>query len=99
MGQSRSTTRAAGKSKSHCRATILTIAALMVSGGSVQMSRADEPSGLVNVNPDPNGEPWIAGGVTKEGWAKAVEEIPELSLPPRSALGKAAATTLPSNLR
>lgn len=44
--------------------------------------------GLINVNPDPNGEPWIAGGVTKEEWAKAVEGLPSLMLTPRSGLGK-----------
>ena len=25
-------------------------------------------TGLINVNPNPNGEPWIAGGITKEAW-------------------------------
>jgi hypothetical protein len=38
---------------------------------------------LVNVNPDPNGEPWIAGGfkLPSESEMKQINLIPELSLP------------------
>jgi hypothetical protein len=48
-----------------------------------------QTAGLFNVNPDPNGEPWIAGGVTKEEWAKTIEGLPSLVLTRRGGLGKA----------
>jgi len=37
-------------------------------------------TGLINVNPDPNGEQWIAGGVSKEAWDKFVAGVPSLKL-------------------
>lgn len=53
-------------------------------------------SGLINLNPDPNGEPWIAGGVDEKEWAEALSDAKELQLPKRGALSKRA--TLPSSI-
>ena len=40
-------------------------------------SEGDEPTELVNVNPDPNGEPWLAGG-TRRLTEEEEAQIPEL---------------------
>jgi hypothetical protein len=50
---------------------------------------------LINVNPDPNGEPWIAGGITKEEWDASVSGMQELGPAPKSGLGKSLALPLP----
>ncbi len=53
---------------------------------------------LINVNPDPNGEPWMAGGITREGWAAAIKNVAELGPPPKNGLGKILAKPLPSRV-
>ncbi len=35
------------------------------------------PTGLININPNPDAEPWIAGGVNKADWEKLMARIPE----------------------
>ena len=37
-----------------------------------------QESGLINVNPDPDGEPWIAGGITREEWDRMTADLPSL---------------------
>ena len=37
-------------------------------------------TGLINVNPDPNREQWIAGGITKEAWEASTANLPELEI-------------------
>jgi hypothetical protein len=58
----------------------------------------NQESSLVNVNPDPNGEPWIAGGMTREQWASSIANVPELGPAPRNALGKILASPLPDKV-
>ena len=41
---------------------------------SIQNSYAE----LINVNPDPDGEPWIAGGITPEDWDQMTANLPSL---------------------
>ncbi len=53
---------------------------------------------IVNVNPDPSGEPWLAGGITREEWASSIANIPELGPPPRNILGKIRAKPLPDKV-
>jgi hypothetical protein len=53
---------------------------------------------LINVNPDPNGEPWMAGGITREQWAASLTNVPELGKPPQNKLGKILAKTLPAQV-
>jgi hypothetical protein len=53
---------------------------------------------IINVNPDPNGEPWIAGGITKEEWAASLSTMPELGPAPRNGLGKSLALPLPDKI-
>jgi hypothetical protein len=35
--------------------------------------------GLENVNPDPYGEPWIAGGITRDEWSATTDRMPALA--------------------
>jgi hypothetical protein len=44
---------------------------------------------LININPDPKGEPWYAGGITQEEWIRGFGGMRPLSLP--MGLGKIAA--------
>lgn len=37
-------------------------------------------TGLINVNPDPNGETWIAGGITKAAWEASITKLPEFQI-------------------
>ena len=43
-------------------------------------SNAQNGSGLINVNPDPNGDPWIVGGY-KEPSIEELNSIKELIIP------------------
>ena len=45
---------------------------------------------LINVNPDVNGEPWIAGGITKDQWNAAIAGLKPLVITHRTVLGKTA---------
>jgi hypothetical protein len=57
-----------------------------------------EESGLVNVNPDPSGEPWIAGGITEQEWEQMTAGLPSLKEAIPGGFGKAAATPTPSRV-
>lgn len=58
-------------------------------------SQTNSIPNLINVNPDPNGEPWIAGGITKEEWDASLAGMPELEPAPRNGLGKSLALPVP----
>ncbi|MBN1129389.1 MAG: hypothetical protein JXA71_10400 [Chitinispirillaceae bacterium] len=55
-------------------------------------------SGLVNVNPDPNGEPWIAGGITPQEWEQMTADLPSLEQVLSSGLIKTAAADPPDKV-
>jgi len=57
----------------------------------------NETINLININPDPNGEPWIAGGINKATWDSAISAMPELG-PAQQRLGKTLAKPLPSKV-
>jgi hypothetical protein len=63
-----------------------------------QSPESGEIPNLINVNPDPNGEPWIAGGITQDGWRASIANVPELGAPPRNKLGKVLAKPLPDKV-
>lgn len=69
----------------------LSILVMIIFSGSI-MAR----SGLINLNPDPDDEPWIAGGVDEKEWIEALSDAKEFELPQRGALSKLAA--LPSSV-
>lgn len=52
--------------------------------------------GLINLNPDPEGEPWIAGGIDKKIWLEAFSEAIEMPASKEGALYRRAA--LPSSI-
>jgi hypothetical protein len=37
------------------------------------------PSALENINPDPNGEPWIVGGINRDEWEASIGPMPALA--------------------
>jgi hypothetical protein len=76
-----------------CGAMILLFAA----PGSTQTGGPGE-SLIVNVNPDPNGEPWIAGGINQDEWAASVAAMPLLGTGPTNGLGKVMALPIPSKI-
>jgi hypothetical protein len=59
---------------------------------------AAEASNLVNVNPDPDGEPWIAGGITEEEWNRMISGLPSLDQIIPGGLSKTAAAALPEKV-
>lgn len=61
------------------------------------VATAQETS-LINVNPDPNGEPWIAGGITENEWAQMTADLPTLSQVIPERLAKAAAKIPPDKV-
>ncbi|MBN1129553.1 MAG: hypothetical protein JXA71_11230 [Chitinispirillaceae bacterium] len=76
-------------SRSSVVAFSLFIACMVATAGAQRpvFSENGAPTGLINMNPDPNGEPWIAGGL-------APDEDPLDGLPIVS-LGKSASSTPP----
>jgi hypothetical protein len=72
----------------------------LFSSGSIfanQKANAQE-SGLINVNPDPNGEPWIAGGITHDDWDQMTEGLPSLDQIIPIGLAKAVSADLPDKV-
>jgi hypothetical protein len=57
-----------------------------------------QESGLINVNPDPDGEPWIAGGITREEWDRMTADLPSLDQILSKGLAKAAAQNPPDKV-
>ena len=57
-----------------------------------------QESGLINVNPDPSGEPWIAGGITRDDWDQMTAGIPSLDQIIPGGLVKAAASEAPDKV-
>lgn len=55
---------------------------------------AQENNTLINVNPDPSGEPWIAGGISYDEWSAAMQNAPSLSL----SKTKVSTATLPTKV-
>lgn len=74
--------------------TSFSVLLMIILSGSTTFAMAQ--SGLINLNPDPNGEPWIAGGVDEKEWTEALSDAKELELPKRGVLSKPAA--LPSSM-
>jgi hypothetical protein len=56
-----------------------------------------QESGLINVNPDPNGEPWIAGGITRDDWDQ-MTGLPSLEESLPGGLSKAVAAEPPDKV-
>jgi hypothetical protein len=66
----------------------LYIACLLLAG-TIAAQTNEGPSSLININPDPNGEPWIAGGISRESWSGFLAKVPALTIS-RPGLGKTA---------
>ncbi|MBN1130579.1 MAG: T9SS type A sorting domain-containing protein [Chitinispirillaceae bacterium] len=65
--------------------------------GSLPSVYAQE-SGLINVNPDPDGEPWIAGGITEQEWEQMTADLPTLEQILPQGLSKVAAGPTPTRV-
>ncbi len=61
---------------------------------SVMQAAAQDKTELINLNPDPNGEPWIAGGFDLNEWREEMAELPLLEM--GRTLAKSAAEPLPA---
>lgn len=70
------------------KTSLSTFILLLISG---YLNTALPQPGLINLNPDPDGEPWIAGGVDEKEWNEAFSDAVEFKLPQRRALSKTAA--------
>jgi hypothetical protein len=53
---------------------------------------------LINVNPDPDGEPWIAGGITRDDWDQMTAGLPSLDQIIPEGLAKTAAAEPPDKV-
>jgi hypothetical protein len=53
---------------------------------------------LINVNPDPDGEPWIAGGITRDDWDQMTADLPSLDQIIPEGLAKTAAAEPPDKV-
>jgi len=59
---------------------------------------ADNDKTIININPDPSGEPWMAGGIDKAEWDATIASMPDLEAPPRNHAGQTLAKPLPSKI-
>jgi len=71
------------------RKLLLVVALFSLPFGILELNAQERPKPkIINVNPDPNGEPWVAGGLrklTKEDYEK-LRKLPELKLKATKAL-------------
>jgi hypothetical protein len=61
------------------------------------LSPEGTPTGFISVNPDANGDPWIAGGVTKDQLPQVFTAAPE-QVVPRDVAKSASAAPLPGKV-
>jgi hypothetical protein len=63
--------------------------ALLITLPCFSESTNELPSNLENINPDPNGEPWIVGGISREEWDAAISQMPALARRAQTAMATA----------